>query len=1535
MNYWKNIQRVIIVMLGLVLLPGMMYGQFATIGGKIWEGRQLPDGSPNLNPGPGDEVFGAQVMVQNQHSEGAFITYGTVTGNTWTADVPAPGEYVVMFSAPGYDLTSREFTVQPGDNQTKDAFLPPLYKNLDGTPSTNELPLANLLVYAFYDFMVNGEPDGYPEDVPLNGVKFIVRNEDGDTLAVGYTGSQPVIQTSDGLVITNTDGLYYFTGLPPGEVIVTSDPSEVWTYPQLPEVAALGFDQNTEFYLNYTEEGGPAWDPKLYPGDPGTEAGGFLIWHSYVEKMGQIDASNVADRFPPGTTLANAGSISGTLVDADKPNLAPDEPFPIPGEDHPGVTLNDRVPDGLVILFTENAPVRPVATVEADPVTGDFTFNNVPPGRYKMMMFDIPLDYVWTQQQVTVAPNQNVVFPLNTLLVPRFFARVWGYVYDNSTNPPTPIPGAEVHIRYEDGSVQMTEYTDANGWYRFDDLPEIEVLGYVDVELPPGYRGAMRTETFYPGGRDTTHINYKLKPPIDVTFNAMNRYVQWYTANYQADLYVEPIPANEGLIKGFVYNDNLERGSWVGDGVYNKEEERTLFDVTVELWDATGTQLLATTKTGEFDDAATLAQGWFEPYTWPPDEFGGVFVGPFPGYYEFRGIAPGDYIVKIYPGDPLKGLAGFSASPAGSESVLVTVTGGSWVEQDFGVNTTPPGASFGVPLAGEIEGGIFDDVNIDTRGGSLTADPNDLQSLLFMEKAGVVGAPVGIYDHLGYLLGVGYMGNPLCYAGSPDIPGQAGVNQCPPGQNPIQKPEMERRTAPGVHIYVGNDPNQPGYNPNYLPLTLPYTFGQGKFKFEADWSLVPVAFMGLGAGMLGNGPIVPQDNPVILSAAPIGMLDENFFKVQRASYNPANPLENSPRNIQPSSGILQVNRGDIVRIYGQYFGDQQGYSTVSLGGQEQDIVNWTDSYVDVQIKPDALNGTLILANSTGVSNAIPVVVNMSNSEVMDWLQRSVYVWADNLGPEDGSVLHPYRTITTALNNLPSVRPCYVYVLPGTYHERIQITEDDVHLIGYGPHDVTLTGLPETSPTGDIRLIREQGVNGYGPTIFIGAGGETGSVSNITISGFTITGGTVDEDIGCGIFGDYGNTNLDINNCLIYRNGGYYGGGIWLHKSNHDVKIWSNIIAENGNYGGYGGGISVNDEPGYGPEHGQPEHIWDDSLAGPPPGTYEIHNNLIFHNYSPDYGGGICLYEVKDHLKIYGNIIVENHAEDHGGGMYFEETGPIDIYGNVILRNLNFDDGAGISFEDVGDTLSHINVYNNVIAQNISDDHGENAARGAGIAFDDAFYARVFNNTIVGNIVAGSFDPAGGGMDSERNGHEYNGQDGPFIPPGYSDPEIFNNIIWNNWRLNYDQPLEGGEEEDLPYTHGLNYQWTEEQLHVDNPAINGEWETDQNSESFTHVEHNDIQGGYSNGVGNLNIDPQFLDPDHFRWHLSPGSPVINQAPAANSPSLDLDQRQRQRNDGMVDMGAYEYQNFLEIIRLPQGILGVIKYPTPGLPNPWND
>ncbi|MFQ5652591.1 MAG: DNRLRE domain-containing protein, partial [bacterium] len=967
---------------------------------------------------------------------------------------------------------------------------------------------------------------------------------------------------------------------------------------------------------------------------------------------------------------------------------------------------------------------------------------------------------------------------------------------------------------------------------------------------------------------DTTLLGFAVECDT-VTHNGMSRNLQWLTANYRADLYIEKIPATVGHINGFVWNDHLARGTWLGDGVYDPEEERTMHGVRIELWDATMTTLIADTVTGKFDKAATKAQGWVEPYTFPPDELGGVFVGPQVGYFEFRDVPTGTYKVKVIP------PAGFSPSDLLHPAGIATVTVGAGARNDvnFGVNSL-------VPLAGEIEGGVFDDLNIDGRGGPFTPDPSDVTSLLFAEKAGIPHVPVGVYDHLGYNLGVGFMGNPLCFAGAPDslectawdalgnctaADTMVGTPQCPPGEDPVQKPEMERRFAPGVHIYAGNDAAFDGVCPNYLPLILPYTFGQGKFKFEADWSLVPTAIP-LDPGC-NIDPLISMTEPIIIDP----------FAPPPPAPMPGRRFGRRAPKVASSVSVASVtlSPGDVYRVQGLGFGDAQGFQTVTLSGQKLTVQAWTDTYIDVEIPTDAISGPIVVTATTGHSNALKVDINYSASRANYLQKRSVYVDASNAGAEDGSEAHPYNTIQEALDNLPGKSPRYVFIAAGTYNELVHIKDDDVHLIGCGPHETVINGLPA-----QLDVFHQGASSGAGPVIFIGKGGKTGALENISISGLTVTGGTVNaNDLGCGIFGDYGNQNIDINTCRIYQNGGYYGGGIWLHYSNHNVQIWSNIIAENGNFGGYGGGISVNDEPEYDDfHHGQPEHIGDDYTPGPPPGTYEIYNNIIFHNWSADLGGGICLYEIKDHLKVYGNVMLENKSEDHGGALFFEDCGPVDVWGNAFIRNYSPDDGGAISFEDVADTLAHINIWNNLFAENIADDHGENTARGGALAFDDIRDANVFNNTFVGNIVAGSAGPAGGAIDSERHGHEYNGTDGVYMAPGYSHPKIYNNIIWDNWRLEYDQKGAASDEEDLDASWGKNYRWTLDQLHVDNPHLQPEWEKQNNSNSFGYVRYNIISGGYdyTNLLPTADAGPDQLvideDRDHFEdvWLDGSGS-----------------------------------------------------------------
>ncbi len=706
--------------------------------------------SPNTPP-----ITNGQVMVQNQHSGGTFVTYGTTglmadfapgepggpPANCWEAVVPSADgitpdftDLVVVYSAPGHDTTSREWTWDPdGRYVAAGEFIHPTGPALEaggtGTASVfaagaqdaylPPLPLAdaNLLHYVFYDEFPNGNPNGANVEFPIQGVNVCIYDENGDPSDITGTGSATAVQckltgaeaftTADGIAfdLSAAAGYVYFTNLVPGEYKVASNADAVSRDPFGGVNTHLHLDDATRammtpmWYQTFTEESGHFWEADLGPGHPGTDGGGMLTFHAFIENLGNDGGGNPFI----------AGGILGNLMDADAVEAMPQVnggrvpptgaryengflwnlnenlgsctfgcPVVDPGPSNQDVMANGSIPAGRLALYRGGDMPQLMATVEAadpggfnEPTGATFGFVNVPPGDYFLFIFDQPLLNVpEVGVGVTVQPLQ--VTQMGNVLMPRFGARSMGFVQDctgidcSATTFGAGVPNAAVKTTVKSGDTGWEVPTNANGFFFNRFFGETEALGatYVDIQSGDTFRGKIITEDFQQiqcGGPIPCVGSGILPAPVitSVTHNSMNRHIQWATVNYFVDLQVEEVPGAEGYIIGNVFYDHLSLGDWLGNYTWDEADEVLRQGVTVNLLDAAGA-VVATATTGSVIKDEQNIQGWINGM--PVSEVGSVTAGPvvcatclqtagdpapMPGFYEFRGITPGTYRVQV------------------------------------------------------------------------------------------------------------------------------------------------------------------------------------------------------------------------------------------------------------------------------------------------------------------------------------------------------------------------------------------------------------------------------------------------------------------------------------------------------------------------------------------------------------------------------------------------------------------------------------------------------------------------------------------------------------------------------------------------------------------------------------------------------------------------------------------------------------------------------------------------------------------------
>ena len=258
------------------------------------------------------------------------------------------------------------------------------------------------------------------------------------------------------------------------------------------------------------------------------------------------------------------------------------------------------------------------------------------------------------------------------------------------------------------------------------------------------------------------------------------------------------------------------------------------------------------------------------------------------------------------------------------------------------------------------------------------------------------------------------------------------------------------------------------------------------------------------------------------------------------------------------------------------------------------------------------------------------------------------------------------------------------------------------------------------------------------------------------------------------------------------------------------------------------------------------------------------------SYFPDGYGGGC-YAVGS--VISNCIITTNFAHHNGGGIYGGT-----VYTCTISENYSVNRGGGAA----NSTLHNCYIINNTSGENGGGAHQSTLSQctvfnnmaadyGGGIFMSTAKNCAIFHNT--------SSNRAGGTYQGTLNNCTIYGNTAIGLGGGSCKDLLNNCILWNNTSLST--------------IHSNFYQGT--------------------------IFNSCSMSLPTNGTGNINADPLFIDPVNSNFHVQVLSPCIDAGQNDDdrmTTSTDLDNHSRIIN-GRVDMGAYEFHFDVTVQAMLQG------------------
>lgn len=331
--------------------------------------------------------------------------------------------------------------------------------------------------------------------------------------------------------------------------------------------------------------------------------------------------------------------------------------------------------------------------------------------------------------------------------------------------------------------------------------------------------------------------------------------------------------------------------------------------------------------------------------------------------------------------------------------------------------------------------------------------------------------------------------------------------------------------------------------------------------------------------------------------------------------------------------------------------------------------------------------------------------------------------------------------------------------------------------------------------------------------------------------------------------------LKVDNCLFEDiNGGYYGSA--LNISGNSEIVNSKFLDCKGKIGS-----SIYSR-----------------------GRVNVSNSVFESNYSKIDGGAIVS---SDTLIIFNSKFLNNKSENNGGAILSS--------GFVKIQNTNFNNNVSLNGGAIYNTnKSGFYLLNNCQFKNNNGSEGSaiNNSEGKLKIFNSLFEG---NSSIIGTIYNNSNVTEYEIVNSIFYNNISERESLVRIAPNGADNCIIKNSVF------YGNKQTGNNKNTIANFVYNSILWNNQLLLADSST--GIYQS-ANGKKYNHISHSNIQGGFP-GIGNLDLDPKFVDPENGDFRLSCESPLINKG--SNQFSLDIPDAYgtpRIMAD-TVDMGAFEF------------------------------